>query len=65
MDIREMNGVAIERWSFWQQANMRAWLTKTFGPSNKETWFEDQDYDLFTLCMNDEVYSMYLLKWKS
>ena len=59
-----MMGVAVERWNSKHKAEVYAWLYKVFGNQSKQAWFEDHDYDLFTLCMNDEIYSMYILKWE-
>jgi hypothetical protein len=59
-----MNGVAIERWDYNHRAWVTSWLTETFGERSKETWLIDQDYDLLTLCMNDEIYTLYTLKWE-
>ena len=56
-------GIAIERWDSNHTAWVCTWLTETFGERSKETWFIDQDYDLFTLCMTEEIYMMYKLKW--
>ena len=59
-----MMGVAIERWDSYHTAWVTTWLTNTFGERSKETWFVDQDYDLFTLCMTPEIYTLYKLKWE-
>lgn len=58
-----MMGVAVERWDHYHKSWVYSWLTETFGERSEETWFEDQDYDLITLCMTPEIYTLYKLKW--
>lgn len=58
-----MKGIAIERWSSSREDKIKVWLRQTFGPSTRKTWYEEQDYDLVNLIMNDEIYIMYKLKW--
>jgi hypothetical protein len=58
-----MKGVAIERWPAKLQAEVYAWLYRTFGNQSPTTWYEDQDFDLLTLVMNDEIYNWYTLRW--
>jgi hypothetical protein len=58
-----MKGVAIERWPGAQEQRVVAWLTECSGPPTMDTWFIDQDYDLLTLVMLDELYTMYKLRW--
>lgn len=59
-----MKGIAIESWSVAKEQTTLSWLDRTFGESSKETWYVDQDYDLVTLCLSDEAYVMYKLKWE-
>jgi hypothetical protein len=40
------------------------WLKETYGPTSKETWYEDYDYDLTAVVMSEDIYLMYKLKWK-
>ncbi len=58
-----MKGFATERWSLEKMATARNWLTENFGKPSPETWYEDQDYDLFALMMNEEIFSWYKLRW--
>lgn len=58
-----MRGIAIERWTFEHTALIEDWLGECSGPSTKETWFIDQDYDLLTLVMSEELYVMYKLRY--
>ena len=60
-----MKGIAIERWSFDHTALIENWLEECSGPTTKETWFVDQDYDLLTLILSDELYVMYKLKYET
>jgi hypothetical protein len=64
MEISDMIGVAVERWDYTHRAWVCTWLTETFGERGKETWLLDQDYDLLTLCMTPEIYTLYKLKWE-
>ena len=38
------------------------WLVNNFGV-NGGRWYEDQDFDLVTLCMDEDVYLWYTMKW--
>lgn len=59
-----MKGVAIEQWKLTHKDEVVKWLTNMFGPSTKETWYVDWDYDLFDLNMRDDIYMMYKLTWE-
>lgn len=61
--------IAIESWSYTKEQRVVDWLTKGFGAPTYETWFIDNECshnnsDLFTLCMTDEIYTFYLLRWE-
>ena len=58
-------GVAIESWTSARVNKVFSWLRKNYGPESKltNTWFRDQDYDLVTLVMREDIYTMYILKW--
>lgn len=54
--------VAIEHWSWNHRQQVRMWLIENFG-AHGDRWQEYQDYDLFNLEMDDDVYVFYKLKW--
>ncbi len=63
-------GVAIEHWSQGILKSVMAWLRDEYGPEGKfvngETvglWAKDVDFDLTTLIMREDVYTVYALKW--
>lgn len=58
-----MRAIAIEHWSAAKEQRVITWLKNTFGPRSMDSWFIDQDYDLISLCMTDEIYTLYKLKW--
>lgn len=58
-----MRAIAIERIGFEQYEKVTDWLIDTYGPAKKRTWYVFQDYDLMDLVMNDEIYTMYMLRW--
>ena len=47
-----------------QEYEVYKWLKETYGPTTKETWYEDYDYDLTAVVMSEDIYLMYKLKWK-
>ena len=47
-----------------QEYEVYKWLKETYGPTTKETWYEDIDYDLTAVVMSEDIYLMYKLKWK-
>ncbi len=62
-----MRGVATGRgakMSREQEQEVYAWLEETYGPTTRETWYEDWDYDLTAIIMSEDIYLMYKLKWK-
>ncbi len=59
-----MKGIAIERWPSDFENEVLGWLRETSGYSNPKTWFIDQDYDLVTLVLSEELYLLYKLKWQ-
>jgi hypothetical protein len=58
-----MRGIAIEQWPARQTSEVLNWLDSNYGPSSDDTWYLDQDFNLFTLCMSDEIYFIFKLKW--
>jgi hypothetical protein len=58
-----MKGIAIERWTSLQRSEVFAWLRELYGAPQKDTWYEDQDYDLLSLMMADNIYCVYCLRW--
>ena len=59
---KQEHGVAIERWGWQRRQMVRSWLEENFGPHG-DLWYEEQDYDLETLVMDEQVYVMYMLRW--
>lgn len=59
-----MIGFVFENISLSKQDAQIAWLTDTFGESTEQTWYLDQDYDLETLVLTEEIAVMYKLKWR-
>ena len=55
-------GIAIEKWDCDRELKITSWLEENFGEIEKR-WDIDHDYDLFTLCMDEDVYIMFLLRW--
>lgn len=58
-----MKGIAIEGLTLDRQVEVYNWLYDTFGHQSKETWHEEQDFDLFSIVVNDKIYNWYLLKF--
>jgi hypothetical protein len=54
--------LAIERWDWERKRDVRQWLETNFGPIHAQ-WDEEYDYGLENLCMNEDVYTLYLLRW--
>ncbi len=59
-----MKSIAIERWTWRHKNEVRMWLVENFGVHGGR-WFEDPDYDLENLVMDDDVYTWYKLRWES
>lgn len=55
-------GIVTERWGHPRKLTVRHWLEKNFGPEG-DRWGEQYDYGLENLWMNEDVYTMYILKW--
>jgi hypothetical protein len=55
--------VAIEKWDFDYAQTVLAWLEENFGYRGTR-WGIDHDFDLLNLWMNEDVYVLFLLKWK-
>jgi hypothetical protein len=64
MSKPKFQGVAIEQWAPGVEYKVCAWLKDAFGPTNRNSWYIDQDYDLVTLVMRADIFSMYLLKFE-
>lgn len=56
------HGIAIEKWPWNRTQEVKMWLVNNFGV-NGGRWYEDQDFDLVTLCMDEDVYLWYTMKW--
>lgn len=61
----KFRGVAIERWGVGRELDVVGWLETNFGKRAKKLWYIDQDYDLVTLVMREDVFALYLLKYES
>lgn len=60
-------GVAVENWRYECLHEVELWLEQNFGHGGIHKgarWNLDYDYDLRTLCMDEDVYTFYCLKWK-
>ena len=55
-------GIAIERWDIQYKNTVLQWLEENFGVID-DRWGIEQDYDLFTLWMDEDVYMLFLLRW--
>ena len=66
---KPQHGIAIERWPWQRQADVRNWLGKHFGEGGwgekncDKRWGEHYDYGLQNLYMDEDVYIMYCLRW--
>lgn len=59
-----MRGIALECVSDLRTLGLIVeWMVTTFGQSSKDTWFIDYDYDLRNLMFNDEIATMFYLRW--
>lgn len=58
------HSVVMDNLGWDRRTSIHKWLEDTYGPSTKNTWDIDYDYDMTTLLMIDEIYSMYLLRWE-
>lgn len=58
-----MYGLPIERLPAEKLRELNSWLVDSFGPASDETYYIDYDFDLHTLCMSKQVYTLYLLKY--
>lgn len=56
------HGIAIEKWPWARTREVKMWLVNNFGV-NGGRWYEDRDFDLVTLCMDEDVYFLYAIKW--
>ncbi len=58
-----MKGVAIEHWNSKKRVEVNDWLLKYYGKPGENTWYIDYDFDLVNLILNDEIYTMFALRW--
>jgi hypothetical protein len=58
----KQHSIAIERWTWQHRNEVRMWLVDNFGVHGGR-WWEDPDYGLDNLVMDEDVYMLYLLKW--
>jgi len=60
-------GIAIEWWDLKRRREVFSWLTQNYGdPGSNEgekRWNIIYDYDLHTLTFDEDVYTMYLLRF--
>jgi hypothetical protein len=56
--------ISIEHWTWSHRNEVRMWLVDTFGVHG-DRWYEDQDYDLTNLVMDEDVYNWYVIRWES
>lgn len=56
-------GVAIEHWSSLRRTKVCNWLAQQYGPPAQSVWYIDVDYFIETLCLREDIYTMYMLKW--
>jgi len=56
--------IAFELLPYDRQASVLTWLQDTYGPESCSTWYMTYDFDRTDLSMNNEIYSMYVLRWK-
>lgn len=55
-------GIAIENWPWNHKAEVRMWLVENFGVHG-DRWYEEPEYGVENLVMDEEVYFMYKLRW--
>lgn len=55
-------GIAIEGWDWDRKSKVRMWLVEHAGVHG-DKWGENQDYNLETLWMDEDIYVIYKLKW--
>ena len=62
--MKRMNqhGIAIEHWGWKHKRDVFEWLGTNFGTIHYR-WGEEYDYGLENLWMDDDVYTLYLLRW--
>jgi hypothetical protein len=62
-------GLAIEKWDWQRKREVKHWLLDNFGeggtglPLETNRWGEHYDYGLENLYMDQDVYSLYKLKF--
>lgn len=58
-----MKGVFWNSLGMAKQEIVEKWLKELYGPTTRETWYFEYDYDLVDLIMSDEIFTMYTLKF--
>ena len=58
-------GVQFEHLTHKEQEEIKTWLYKTYGKSTLHTWYIDVQPGMTDLVMNEEIMTVYLLKWGS
>jgi len=57
-----MQRVDIERWAAEREAAVIQWLTDNFGPEGAH-WRVALGYDFVELYMQEEIYTLFALRW--
>lgn len=60
----KQHGIVVEHWSWIRKVEVKMWLVNNFGV-NGGRWGEEYDYGLENLWMNEDVYILYCLRWRS
>lgn len=56
--------LATERWHIKEQMEVEDWLKATYGPPSPDTWQIHIDWATTDLVMTEEIYTLYLIKWR-
>lgn len=58
-----MRGIAIEDFSMSHWQVVKHWLIENYGESSIKSWYVDIQPGFEDLIMNDEIYTVFLMKW--
>jgi hypothetical protein len=58
-----MKGVSATRWPLSTRLEVEQWLEDMYGPQSLTTWYIDTDYGITDLVMNEEIFTIYSLRW--
>jgi len=59
---KPQKGVHIDHWPWDRRHEVRMWLVSNFGVHG-DRWYEQNDFGLEDLVMDEDVYNWFMMRW--